>query len=65
MEAEERVKEFHFRGGGGSYGRYYEHIYPKLGNNEERLKPSQYFRGSKWTSSPQLTKDHRVPDTII
>lgn len=42
------VKEFHFIRG----GRYYEHIYPKLENNEERLKPSQYFRCSKWTTSP-------------
>lgn len=35
-------------------GRYYEHIYPKLENNEERLKPSQYFRCSKWTTSPAV-----------
>lgn len=33
-------------------GRHYEHIYPKLENNSERLKPSQYFRCSKWTTSP-------------
>lgn len=47
-------------------GRYYEHIYPKLENNEERLKPSQYFRCSKWTTSPVVDNGpQRVPDTIM
>lgn len=47
-------------------GRYYEHIYLKLENNEERLKPSQYFRCSKWTTSPVVDKGpQRVPDIIM
>lgn len=47
-------------------GRYYEHIYPKLENNEERLKPSQYFRRSKWTTSPGVDNGpQRLPDTIM
>lgn len=47
-------------------GRYYEHIYPKLENNEERLKPSQYFRCSKWTTSPVVDNGpQRLPDTIM
>lgn len=46
--------------------RHYEHIYPKLKNNEERLKPSQYFRYSKWTTSPAVDNGtQRVPDTIM
>ena len=62
MRDEERVKEISFIRG----GRYYEHIYPKLENNEERLKPSQYFRCSKWTTSPVVDNGpQRVPDTIM
>lgn len=45
---------------------YYDYIYPKLENNEERLKPSQYFRCSKWTTSPvDDNGPQRVPDTIM
>lgn len=51
-----------FRGG----GRHYEHIYPKLEDNEERLKLSQYFRSSKWTTSPAGDNGpQRLPDTIM
>lgn len=47
-------------------GRHYEHIYPKLENNDKRLKPSQYFRCSKWTTSPVVDNGpQRVPDTIM
>lgn len=45
---------------------YYDYIYPKLENNEERLKPSHYFRCSKWTTSPvDDNGPERVPDTIM
>lgn len=51
-----------FRGGGW----HYECIYPKLENNEERLKPSQYFGCSKWTTSSVVDKGpQRVPDAIM
>lgn len=58
----ERVKDFHLKEG----RTYYDYIYPKLENNEERLKPSQYFRCSKWTTSPVVDNGtQRVPDTIM
>lgn len=45
---------------------YYDYIYPKLENNEERLKPSQYFGCSKWPTSPVVDNGpQRVPDTIM
>lgn len=53
--------EFHLKEEG-----HYDYIYPKLENNEERLKPSQYFRWSKWTTSPVVDNGtQRVPDTIM
>lgn len=61
-ERERESQRVSFKGG----RTYYDYIYPKLENNEERLKPSQYFRSSKWTTSPAVDNGPQgVPDTIM